>query len=226
MIPKISVVLPIMINEPWQKEMTDCCIKTMLCTTTIPFELVIIETLSKYYDNGTGYIYQHVDEKLGYNFDFNKGIDISTGDYIVHMGNDIFVRPGWLEAMLKCFEIPDCGAATLASSDLKHQQQNLILEGLYFCIMMLKREDFKFCPEEFPAVFGDSDMIMRLYQKGKRMYRNWNVLIHHLVSQTWKPLTSNQEHEVEFNLRKQMFIEKHKGSPLLIYRAMVEGWIL
>lgn len=226
MTPKISVVLPIMINEPWQKEMTDCCIKTMLCTTNISFELIVIETLTDYYKNGQGYIYLNFKERLGYNAEFNKGVEISSGDYIVHMGNDIFTRPGWLEAMLKCFEIPDCGAATLASSDLKHTPVNRIMEGLYFCIMMLKKEDFKFCDNEFSGVFGDTDLILRLYESGKRMYRNWNVLVHHLGSQSGGGIENPIEREKTFNESKQMFINKHQGSPLLIYRAMVEGWIL
>lgn len=226
MTPKISVILPVIIKESWQKEMTDCCIKTMLCATTIPFELIIVETLTDYYKNGEGYKYLNFEERLGYNTEFNRGIDISTGDYIVHMGNDIFVRPGWLEAMLKCFEIPDCGASTLASSDLKHTPVNRIMEGLYFCIMMLKKEDFKFCDEEFSGVFGDTDLIMRLYESGKRMYRNWNVLIQHLGSQSGGGIENSNEREKIFNESKQKFLDKHCNSNLLIFRALSEGWIL
>lgn len=224
MTKNVSVILPIKIKEKWQEHMTECCIRTMMDTTDMPFELVIAESESSCYED-SGYSYIHFPKSLGYSKEFNQALSRVTGDYIVHIGNDIFTRPGWLEAMMKCFEIPDCGAATLASSDMKHNPASRIMEGIYCPLMMLRREDFRFDEDTFPDVFNDSDMIMQMYESGKRMYRNWNVVIVHLGQQTYK-MSDPKKRELEFNAAKERFVKKHGNSKLLIYRAFTEGWVI
>lgn len=224
---KISVVMPVLINEPWQIPMTHCAIETLLCTTEIPFELVVVETGAGRESRFTGDRaewwpmvdgFQHIalPRGGGVNADTNIGFDAATGDKIVYTGNDIFTRPGWLEAMLKCFEIKDCGIATLASGDLRHSPQDVISEGVYGPFMMFNK-GWRFDAAEFPMSFGDTDLIMRQYNAGFRSYRNWSVVIQHFTHSTVG--------EGDFKDAEPRFRARHQASPLWIYRAFVQGLV-
>ena len=222
MFPKVTVILPVKITEKWQLHMTQCCINTMRDTTDVPFQLIVVETGSNHLAQWCDLHLQH-EQPMGYAKEFNQAIDEALGDYIVHIGNDIFTRPGWLEALLKCFEIEDCGAATLASSDLKHEAINKIMEGVY-CPLMMFKKGWHF-DEDYRDVFLDTDLIMRIYKTGKRMYRNWNVVIIHLNQQTFGQQPKQQIKD-KFNAGKELFVSKHNSSNLLIYRVLTEGWTI
>ena len=224
MSPSVSVMMPVLVNEPWQLAMTQCAIKTLRCTTDHQFELVIAHAPTEYTDL-IAEIGDIVREKViptvtgTPNADCNKGLDACTGDIVVYTGNDVFVRPGWLEALLECFEIEDCGAATLGNAELKHVPMPRIMEGVYGPFMAF-RQDWRFDAETFPCQFGDTDLIMRIYESGKRMYRNHKVVIHHLLRQT----VGGEANDKDFLAARDRFIRKHGDSNLLMYRALSEGW--
>ena len=221
---KVSVILPILIKEDWQEVMTEACIKTMKCTTNIPYELIIVESGS---DTFKRLAHKHImiKEESTYTKDFNKGANNASGDILIQIANDIFTKPGWLEAILACFKIPDCSAATLASSDLKHQSINRIMEGMWGPLMAFP-STFRF-DEQFENIFSDADLVMRIYETGQRMYRNWNVVVTHLYQQTYSgEYNSKEKMDAQFNKGKQLFIEKHKDSNLLMYRVLSEGWVI
>ncbi len=228
--PKVSVIMPILITEKWQAHMTRCAIDTMFSTTKVPFELCIVETGEKWADDLKidGAIrpikYEHRPEKTTVVKDLNRAIEMTSGDIIVHTANDVMMRPGWLEALLECFAIPDCGVATLAASDLKHMPQNKIVEGIYGPMYAFKK-GWKF-DEAFENIFSDTDMIMRIYNAGFRSYRNWRVVITHLYQQTFTTIDSKAETDRRFEHYKRVFSERHKGNPLIVYKALSEGYIL
>lgn len=135
--------------------MTDHALCSMRLCTDVPFRFVIMETLDEQnrpsllsgavgmWKNGHDVheIVPHphtIVEKL------NLGLRQCTADYVVHTANDIFVRPGWLEALLEVFtKYPDAGVATLASSDIKGPQgtqADVIREGIYGPHMMFRRQ--------------------------------------------------------------------------------------
>lgn len=232
---KIAVVLPILIEHEWQVPMTKCAIDSLYCTTKIPFNLIIIETgdfhPGTFLRDGDEYtplpfgervIHRHIKQKANATRDVNVGLGISQeigATHTIYTGNDIFVRDGWLEAHLKCWEIPDCGASTLASSDMKHQQQDLISEGVFGPHFMFESHR-RFDEVRFPATFADTDMIMDIYREGKRKYRNWNVVIQHLLRQT---TGSGDEHQKGFLEARERFIQKHIGCPQWMYQALSQG---
>ncbi len=230
---KIAVVLPILIEHEWQVPMTKCAIDSLYCTTKIPFVLVIVETGDfhpgtfmrdgdEYPTRETTIIHHWIEQKGNAARDVNEGLVLAQEEgatHTVYTGNDIFVRPGWLEAHLKCWDIPDCGASTLASSDMKHQAQDLISEGVFGPHYMFESHR-RFDEERFPATFGDTDMIMGIYKEGKRKYRNWNVVIQHLLRQT---TGSGEDHQKGFLEARERFAQKHAGCPLWMYQALVQG---
>ena len=230
--PLVSVILPVMIMNDEQREMTDKCISTMRSTTNILYELIIVEAKSHLFSKHTTYFnsstrcekYIHFPEPLGCSKEFNQGIKIASGEFIIHTGNDVFTKQGWLEALLECFKIEDCGIATLASSDLKHEPMDRIMEGVW-CPMMMWRKGWSF-DETFPNVFCDSDLVMRHYEAGYRMYRNWKVVVDHFSAVTSKSRWTPEENVARFNKWKDVFIQKHGRSNLLMFRILSEGWII
>ena len=226
---KISVLLPVLINEPWQIPMTECAIQTMRCTTDLPFEIVIVETVTQHfekYDRLADYVYIHIPVKSNIVEDLNRGLDACKGDFVVHTGNDIFMKSGWLEEMVACFEIPDCGAATLASSDLKGKISPCkgISEGVYGPLFMF-RNGWRF-DTDYKDIFSDTDMIMRMYTKGFRSYRNWNVTVTHLYQQTCGPMNGEKKLADAFEVTRKMFMEKHRNSPTLMFKILSEGHVV
>lgn len=239
--PRISVLLPVLIQAKWQEYMTQCAIETMCCTTDIPFELVLVETAEEHFESLyedvsqnistvmsnqiTAYKYIHRPERTTIVKDLNAGIDACTGDFIVHTANDIFTRPGWLEALIDVFRAcPDAGVATLAASDLKQQPMDCIMEGIYGPLMMF-RNDIRF-DEDYENIFSDSDLIMRIYRRGLRSYRNWRVCVQHLYQQTYQGAFTEQERNENFERAKNIFIQKHGNCGLFVYRAFTEGFVI
>lgn len=227
--PPVSVVLPVKMKHGWQLSMTRHAIETLRCTTDYPFQLVVVETGTEYLKDACDlWVYVPEKDSLSPNYDSNLGLAAADGEFIVYTGNDVFVRPGWLEALLVCFGIPDCGLATLASADLKHTPpavffgQPIITEGVYGPFMMMRKgEEFDW--RRFPSSMGDSDLIMRVYRRGQRMYRNNSVIIEHLNQQTLGHEASNRALEDA----RRTFVATHSSSPLLfMYRILTEGLIV
>ena len=234
--PSISVLLPIIATEPWQVHMTRCAINTMIDTTKINFELNVVETVSQqiafhqmsdYYigrDYPVKFNYLHRPERTSQVLDLNAGLDMCNGDFIVYTGNDVFMRPDWLEALLECFEFPDCGIACLGMSELGHKPEERITEGFSGPLMMFKRE-WRF-DEAFPEVFIDADLCMRVYKSGLRSYRNYRVVVQHLLSQTSAAIDDAPTRKRRFDEGRAAFIARHRDSPLMMYRYLAEGHVI
>lgn len=180
---KVSVILPCLFTDEWQPILAKFSIETMLIRTQIEFELVVVETGSEIMSEFCEYdfryfspcIYVNKPEKTSYTKDFNSGIEASSGEFIVHTAPDVIVGDRWLEAMLACFDIHDCGVSTVAIKEGGHvlgmdKPHASIVESFYGAIMMFRR-DMRF-DESFPDQMSDYDLCMQIYDKGLRSYRN------------------------------------------------------
>lgn len=228
-IPRITVLLPVICFEDWQQTMTEAAVDIMQRCTDMPFHLVLLETESKkcghipeLYSNVS---YEHFPQRTSLSQDLNRGIDkYSKGtDYFVHTGNDIFVKPGWLEALLECFALRrDCGIATLAASDMKHEARDAIEEGVYGPIFMF-RKGWRFDSFNFPSIFSDTDLIMQAYKDGYRSYRNWKIVVGHLYQQTYSLMHTEETRQRLFAEARQRFIAKHSACGQLMFRILAGG---
>lgn len=228
----LSVVLPILIRDPaWQLPMTECAIESLRTCAREPFKLVVVETGSRYFCKHAA-VDVHVgverDEWVSATHDINRGLAACDTRYTLYTGNDIFVRPDWDTALLECFaRRPDCGIATLATADLlgtpagvyagmQHISESF--SGPFMCF----ETGHEFDAVRFPGPFADADLCMRFYEGGKRSYRNNRVVIEHLNRQT---TGRGQSHANAFEAAKRAFVERWSKSPLLVARALCEGWI-
>ena len=107
--PKLVSIVTLSWNAP---EYTKLAVQSLLSRTREPFEIIIV-------DNGSGpdtlaYLHAiddpHVriiynEKNLGFGAGNNIGMAAAKGEYIVVLNNDVLVADGWLEALLRPFQI-------------------------------------------------------------------------------------------------------------------------
>ena len=237
--PKISVVLPILHKNEDHLHMTWQCLQQLRWKPGCDdIEVIIVETesamLEPHKDSPILDIdkYIHIDKRTRYTTDFNIGCDAAEGDFIVHIGNDVLLREGWANALLRPFELfPDCGVTTLAVVERKtevHAERcigpgeplEFIVEGMYGPIMMFRKGWL--LDEDYIGAASDNDLVMRMYEDGLRAYRNCAVVVEHLDNQTWKDIPDDANMDEGIAL----FEERWKGSPWLIYHLMRKGLVM
>lgn len=218
----ISVVMPILIKTNEHLSMTNRCIELARGRTAIPFELIIVESGSTYFQD---YADLHVYEKnvstpeIAHNIGFRMAC---RNNIIVLLTNDVFVGHNWLEVLEATFSAkPDCGLATLATSFFGHEEHDEIAEDYWFDVCAIKREVFEqvgFYDERFNGSFPDRDLLIRAYKEGWKMYRNYNCVVDLAGTQT--TVGTNPHHKDNYERGHRLFIEKHEGCGLPIYEAV------
>jgi len=237
----VSVVVPCLTEHRWQVDLTEAIIQVARHTTDVPFELIIAEAVGNYFDgrlprqhlppvDADKHFYNPA--KGNANGDTNAGMALCSGDIIVVLTNDVFVKPGWLEAMLACFDLfPDCGMASLATTDHQGESQpvNAILEGIWCPIFaVLNRPEFRFDAVEFPSEWGDYDLVMRVYAAGFKAYRNRIVVCNHLGRMT-NGNAMEPEKAAKIEGYRQKFLQRWGNTPVaasLMFRALISGWVI
>ena len=219
-----TVVLPVWHVEPWQQHLTTAVVQILRAATQVPFELVIVETRSRDVE-ALADRYLHFAEPIGLVKKLNVALRTVASEWVVCLSNDVFVRPGWLEALHACFiTYPDCGYACLGGSELKHAPEAKIVEGFYHAVTLMRHG---WCyDEDFDGWFADADLLMRVYRSGQRAYRNHAVVVDHLGSATYRTLHALEERKELYDRGLELLKKKHGDSPLLVYRILSEGLVL
>lgn len=217
----ISVVLPILIRNSKQLTMTHKCIELAHTCTKLPFELIIVESGSQYFiDYADVYVYEKIPTtpEIAHNIGFKIA---ARKNFIVLLTNDVYMSDNWLEVLKSTFDRKsDCGLSTLGTILKGHVQEDKIEEGNWFDVAMIRREVFDkigFYDERFHGSFPDTDLLVRAYKEGWKMYRNFNCIVtgeppHQTVHQ-------NPNFQENYERGRSLFREKHEGCGLDIYEA-------
>jgi len=227
----ISVVLPVIVSHPWQVAMTRFCIDALRSCAKTPFQLVIVETGSRHFEEMADR-YLHRAERTSLVQDWNAGADVATGDYLVHIGNDIIVQPGWDEALLAAFEsFTDCGASSLSCLESgnppigpREAMPGKFVEGFFGPLLMFRKE-WRLDPA-YIGMFSDNDLIMRQYGQGLRPYRNCGAHCYHLDGITWKQSIDPAASSKNAEHGKRLFYERWADSPLLMSAMIRRGGVI
>lgn len=227
----VSVILPVKLSADaeWLIELTEFAINTMRMHTKRKFQLIILESSGREL-KGLADIHVKCAADSNYVKDFNSGIDIADGKYIVHVANDIIVGPEWLEALLEPFErIKDCGASTISVAEPgaivgSRDPSRQIIEGMYGPLMMFPA-GWKF-DEAFSGLHSDSDLIMRIYQAGLRSYRNHRAMAYHLDGLTWRKNTNEKTRADQRREADMLFRARYKDSPLWMAKMILRGGVI
>jgi len=219
----ISVVIPTLITNNKQLGLTLQCIEQAKNRTNIPFELIIIETESSYLqDYADVYIWER--KRTTSTKSLNRAFRVCRSDYIVLLTNDVIVGDMWLECLLDAFNRKkDCGLATLATTQFNHKIEDKIEEGIWFSVAMMPKE-YAELDEHYVNSWDDTDLVMRVYLKGKKMYRNYNCVVDHITGSTQY---ANPTHRENLEKNKKYFMEKFKEhKDHRIYKILTEGWVV
>lgn len=219
----ISVVIPTLITNNNQREMTLRCIEAAKRKTKVPFETVIVETGTNEF---SAYADIHIWErnKTTATKSMNRGFRCTSGSYAALLTNDVIVDENWLEHLIQPFEqFPDCGISTLACDQLGLEKKDEISEGIWFGCALMPKEDAWF-DELFVGSWDDSDLIMRAYLKNRKMYRNFRSVVHHKPGQTHY---ADPKHQENFLKNREYFIQKHmQFKESRIFQILVGGLII
>lgn len=218
----VSVVVPILIRSESQHRTTIACLEAARTKTNLPYELVIVETESNFF-RAYADVYIWEKKRSFSTRSINRGFYAATDEFVVLLTNDVIVSDGWLEHLLDCFKISDCGLSTLATTQFHHTRQNMIAEGIWFSVAAMRKKDAWF-DESYEGAWDDSDLLMRVYLSGRRMYRNYNCVVDHKVGMT---LYSDAKHDDRSEKAKARFLEKWKDhKDAWIYNVLVTGYII
>ncbi|MCX7856654.1 MAG: glycosyltransferase [Deltaproteobacteria bacterium] len=91
---------------------TRTCIESLTRYTDVPYEIVLVDngSIRSFLNDVVGWKdkgkivdikYLRSLDNLGFAGGFNRGIEVSKGEYIVILNNDTIVTPGWLRSLLK-----------------------------------------------------------------------------------------------------------------------------
>ena len=221
----LSVILPVIELTEFHARLTDNAIRNLRQTAAGPFELVIVETAESPRLVSAADIHVHKGERSCYSADFNAGLVAASGTFFAQTANDLVLGAGWDDALLAPWRSrSDCGAATLLSTAHSAEHRTDIEEGFHGPIMAFPR-GWTLDAEEFPNIFSDTDLVMRIYREGRRMYRNWSVRAHHIGGgeQTWRDVAGPDKGAI-FMAARERFRARHQDCGLMMFRALYEGW--
>ena len=220
---KFSVMIPTLVSNDKQMAMTVKCIELAREKTKIPFELVIVETGTELLFEDFSDVYINELEKTTATQSFNNGFMNCSGDYITLLTNDVYVDDGWLEALYECFEKKsDCGIATLATDQFHHEKHDEISEGVWFSVAMFPKQD-KYFDEAYVNSWDDTDFVMRNYLNGKKMYRNYNCVVKHLIGQTHY---ASPKHYENFRKNADLFKSRYRDCGHYMYDILTGGRVI
>lgn len=218
----IDVVFPTYITDSKQLAMSIRNIELARSCTSVPFNLIIVETCSNYLNEyADTYIYER--KKTNATKSINKGFFCCDSPKTVLLTNDVGVREGWLEALLECFDRKsDCGVSTLASTQFNHTQCDKIEEGIWGSVFMIPTEWAQF-DNNYVNSWDDSDLWMQVYARGYKMYRNFSCVVEHYPGQTHY---QDPQHQVNYDRNCAYFTDKWKDSKLPLYQILTKGYVV
>ena len=204
--PTISVILPILAPTPFLRALAEFSIKTLRINAAFPdrYELIVAEAGAEHFDpktsGGTSREELRIDKYLGFVpprggiRETNAAIDRAEGEFVLFTGTDVIVPGGWDDELLRIFaERHDCGAASLSAFEPNYtigprapippeQIPSGMVEGMFSPFTMFRR-GWRL-DEAYQRIYQDSDLIMRMREKGLHPYRSVRKHLWHLGSVT------------------------------------------
>lgn len=153
--------------------------------------------------------YIRFNENKGISRGWNAGLRLSRGKYKVILGDDVVVRPNFLQALQKAMDMPECGVANIhvehLPADIGCKEHYRWFSGACFMLTQNTIDKVGYFDESiFPCNTEDWDYWLRTYQAGLKLYRNFAMSIQHKEGQTVHAPDLSKEHQrLMTNLRNK-----------------------
>jgi hypothetical protein len=234
----LSVVLPLLLPDQFTISLTQFCIAAMRTNADQDYELVVVETGTKHFESCLNHPdplqridkYLHRPERSTYVLDWNAGAELASNEILVHMGNDVIVGDRWCHALLEpFFRYNDCGVTCTAAAEPgafigpRQIADGYIVEGM-FAPMMAFGKQWRLDPA-YEGGYSDSDLIMRIYDSGKRSYRSCSSRCFHMDRITWERAYSDRG-EAQIARGQRTFYERWGKSPLMMFAMIRAGAVV
>lgn len=215
----ISIIIPCYHKEIRHYSLTVRCLEHLRKHTKVPFDLILIENINKWVeDEGDKYSWSKEPKTFAENT--NIGLKLTDTEYICVLNNDVFVPEGWLDGILKCFDDPLCGVATIDSTQYGRLPEDKIVEWFFGAIWIIKKKVFDkvgLFDESFTHAFDDADYWVRVYKAGFKILMNRAIQVEHKDGSTIHKFEGHTERYVR--MRKK-FNEKYKDCELKIFNLL------
>lgn len=136
----------------------------------------------------------------------NAAITGVRTEFVFVLSNDVFVPPGWMEAMLKCFEdaerIANCGI--LAPAD-DPQEKRMWWEEHWWALVLFRSSTFRGLggfDEYLWKTYHDQDYSIRLKQAGYSVLRTNAVCVEHINMATRRHMPVDDSNEKAEMIRR------------------------
>ena len=236
---KYSIVMPCLLNRPEHKSVVEDCIATVKeHTNWDEAEFIIVDDGSKL---PTGFLKEEADTYIRHNPtnkgispSWNDGINVARGEYIIVINDDIRVKKGWLEGLVKAFEYKYTGVAGPAVEHITSPGSGVGENHKWFpgyCFMLsrnviekLREIERKKTKEQYPGLFDenfvpfnaeDVDYWHRLRNQGFKLMRVWDVVIWHAEGDTIHHLDT--DYEKRSQEANEQFNKKWGFNPIIEY---------
>lgn len=147
--PKVSIIVPIFNCEKYLNK----CINSLLSQTEKNIEVILINDGSTDNSYNVARKYELIDSRIklinqennGVSFTRNKGIEISSGEYIMFIDSDDWIEENTLEIMLNSLKKFKSNYVRIAcTKDIVDIGKNYVCDVIFDHPVYVKRESFKY----------------------------------------------------------------------------------
>ena len=218
-----------------QLDLTKKCIKSILSSSTVPYELLITDNGS--WDDTPKWLLtlrnKHIkltlnNTNLGFKQGHINALEKAQGDYFIALNNDTLVGGKWLQIIQREFEkdsavkvVGPVGCVFDANGDGgRHVREGYeYIEGCCMAIpTVFAKEIGLFAPEYEFAFCEDSDLSLRVRQMGHKIKR-CDIDFYHKSGGTCRSPMTKERVDIRFFLQRNQEIFKKKWAEYLKTRT-------
>ena len=220
---KVSIIVSCFNNTRTATHMSMLCLDHIRKFTDPPYQLIVVDPVPKFpirddyktlgLENDPDTIWAKFPTDIGYTAGMNKGAELATGEVLVFIQNDVFVREHWLPDLLWYIkdgwdvvfpdQVPRSREYVKESYTREHSNEFAKKGGRDAGLMMITKSAFdkvKWNPEL--SLLAERDFYERMSKAGIRWIDTNKVLITHIMAATNLEILDTNPNEYEKRMTK------------------------
>lgn len=212
-----TIVIPVYLIDKDMADYAKYCMRSVR-ENTPEAEIIVVDNRGPVESK---IVYQFADavivnkENVGYGPAINQGFRLAKKEYLCAMNDDVFVKEGWLEPLLKVLKHPHCGV--VRPRDYQEAGDGIKEDYTWyhgFCWVItrktynrMKDAEGNLLDERFKiGYFEDLDLWKRMMDMGMKLFKHNDIYVSHYGGMTVRKMENVSQFEKE---NEKKFIEKH-----------------